>query len=182
MELQHLRCFVALAETLHFGKAAQKLEMLPASLSRQIKQLEEDLGARLVARTTRHVSLTEPGELLLESAKSLLAQADRLEAMFRERERETASTLRVGAIDSAAAGLMPQLLNDFRQEHPDIDVQLLEQKTIRLLPRLLSGRLDIAFVRPPEIRDPRLTFSTLFSETPVVAVPESHALAQARLR
>jgi DNA-binding transcriptional LysR family regulator len=73
---------------------------------------------------------------------------------------------------------MPQLLPHFRELHSDIDVELLEQKTIRLLPRLLSGRLDIAIVRPPEVRDARLFYQHLFYETAVVAVPESHPLAK----
>ena len=85
--------------------------------------------------------------------------------------------MRVGAIDSAAAGLVPLLLHDFREQRPDIIVQLLEDKTIRLLPRLLSGRLDLAFVRPPETPDKRLEFLLLFHETAVVAVPDGHRLA-----
>lgn len=177
MDLRQLRCFLAVAETLHFGRAAQRLNMLPASLGRQIKLLEEDLGTRLVARTTRSVTLTDAGALLLEDARDLVARFESLEVSFRERVRNEATVLRVGAIDSVAAGLMPQLLPQFRQEHPGVAVQLLEQKTIRLLPRLLSGRLDIAFVRPPDVRDPRLIFRALFSETAVVAVHEHHRLA-----
>lgn len=177
MELRQLRCLIAVADTLHFGRAAQNLNMLPASLGRHIKLLEESLGTRLLVRTTRSVSLTEPGRSFVEAARDLVEQADRLEATFRENRQEQASILRIGAIDSAAAGLMPQLLPHFRELHPEIDVELLEQKTIRLLPRLLSGRLDIAIVRPPDLRDPRLVYHHLFYETAVVAVPESHPLA-----
>lgn len=177
MELRQIRCFLAVAEELHFGRAAQRLDMLPASLGRQIAQLEEHLGATLIARTTRHVALTPSGQDFAEAARDLLARADALEARIRAGARQTASVLRVGAIDSVAAGLMPQLLADFRREHPDVDVRLTEQKTIRLLPRLLSGRLDLAFVRPPETRDHRLAFRALLTETPVVAMPEGHRLA-----
>ncbi|WP_300585200.1 LysR family transcriptional regulator [Marivita sp.] len=178
MELRQLRCLVAVADTLHFGKAAQSLNMLPASLGRHIKLLEESLGARLLVRTTRSVSLTEPGRNFVEAARDLIEQADRLEATFRDSRQDQASILRIGAIDSAAAGLIPQLLPHFRERHAEIDVELLEQKTIRLLPRLLSGRLDIAIVRPPEVRDARLVYQHLFYETAVVAVPESHPLAK----
>ncbi len=181
MELRQLRCFVAVAETLHFGKAAQQLDMLPASLGRQIKLLEESLGTRLLARTTRAVTLTEAGTTLLDAAKDLIDRADNLEAYFREHEREKNVNLRIGAIDSAASGLLPQLLPRFREVHPEIDVQLLEQKTIRLLPRLLSGRLDVAIVRPPEVLDPRLIFQPLFFETAVVAVPVGHPLAEKKV-
>lgn len=177
MNLVQLRCFLAVADTLHFGRAAQRLDMLPASLGRHIKLLEEHLGAALIARTTRNVALTEAGELLVEGARDLLTRADLLEANLRETHRERSEVLRVGAIDSVAAGLLPQLLQDFKREHPGTDIELLEQKTIRLLPKLLTGRIDIAFVRPPELRDPKLTFKPLFSETAVVALREDHRLA-----
>ncbi len=177
MELRQLRCLIAVTDTLHFGRAAQNLDMLPASLGRHIKLLEDSLGARLLIRTTRNVSLTEAGRTFVEAARDIVEQADRLEASFRENRQDQASILRIGAIDSAAAGLMPQLLPHFRELHSDIDVELLEQKTIRLVPRLFSGRLDIAIVRPPEVRDARLVYHHLFYETAVVAVPEDHPLA-----
>ncbi|MEQ8865017.1 MAG: LysR substrate-binding domain-containing protein [Thalassobaculum sp.] len=166
-----------MADTLHFGRAAQRLDMLPASLGRHVRHLEEDLGTSLVARTTRNVALTDAGASLVEGARDLIDRADRLEREFRQMERARTPVLRVGVIDSVAAGLMPQLLPHFRSEHPGVRIELVEQKTIRLLPRLLSGRLDIAFVRPPEVQDSRLAFRLLFSETPVVALPTSHRLA-----
>ena len=84
----------------------------------------------------------------------------------------------MSTIDSAAAGMVPQLLRHLRNEHPDIEVQIVEQKTIHLLPKLLSGSLDLAICRPPDVRDPRLVFRTLFFETAVVALPEGHPLAE----
>ncbi|MFK7889424.1 MAG: LysR family transcriptional regulator [Granulosicoccus sp.] len=177
MELQQLRCFVAVAETLHFGRAAQKLDMLPASLGRQVKLLEESVGARLLTRTTRSVSLTATGSLFLAEARDIVEQADALTTKFRRHSSQKSTTLRLGVIDSAAMGLVPQLLPLFHEQFPDVEVQLLEQKTIRLLPRLLSGRLDLAIVRPPDSPDPRLQFNPLFFETPVVAVPVTHSLA-----
>jgi DNA-binding transcriptional LysR family regulator len=177
MDLHQLRCFVAAAEDLHFGKAAQRLDMLPSALGRFIKLLEEDLGTRLMTRTTRSVTLTDDGAVLLKEARSLLAQVDGLAAKFRTRGRKQATTLRVGAIDSAAAGLLPMLLHDFRERRPDVTVKLVEDKTIRLQPRLLSGRLDLAFLRPPENPDKRLEFLFLLHETAVVAVSDRHPLA-----
>ena len=177
MDLHQLRCFVAAAEDLHFGKAAQRLDMLPSALGRFIKLLEEDLGTRLMTRTTRSVALTDDGAVLLKEARTLLAQADGLAAKFRTRGRKQATTLRVGAIDSAAAGLLPMLLHDFRERRPDVTVKLVEDKTIRLQPRLLSGRLDLAFLRPPENPDKRLEFLFLLHETAVVAVSDRHPLA-----
>jgi DNA-binding transcriptional LysR family regulator len=177
MDLNQLRCFVAVAEELHFGRAARRLNLLPSGLGRHIRLLEEDLRARLLTRTTRNVTLTEDGAALLGEARTLLAKADEISKRFREHGRRRATTLKIGAIDTAAAGLVPMLLHNFRQHRPHVTVQLLEDKTIRLLPRLLSGRLDLALVRPPEHRDKRLEFLMLFHETAVVAVPARHKLA-----
>ena len=178
MELHQLRCFVAAAEQLHFGRAAQHLQMLPSALGRQIRLLEEDLGTRLFARTTRAVSLTEDGTTLLRDARAILARVEAVESNLRSRSREgVARRLRIGAIDSAAAGLLPPLLRDFRSGHSDVSVQLIEDKTIRLLPKILTGALDLAFVRPPDRADKRLEFRPLLQETAIVAFPQRHALA-----
>ena len=87
MELHQLRCFVAAAEQLHFGHAAQQLQMLPSALGRQIRLLEEDLGTRLFARTTRAVSLTEDGSTLLRDARAILARVEAVESNLRNRSR-----------------------------------------------------------------------------------------------
>jgi len=180
VDLHQLRCFVAVADELHFGRAARRLDMLPSALGRHIRLLEEELGTQLLLRTTRNVTLSGDGAALLDDARGLITQADELGARFRERGRRRARTLKLGAIDTAAAGLVPMLLHDFREARPDVAVQLLEEKTIRLLPRLLSGRLDLALVRPPEHADRRIEFALLFHETAVVAVPARHALASRR--
>jgi DNA-binding transcriptional LysR family regulator len=177
MELHQLRCFVAAAEELHFGRAAQRLEMLPSALGRYIRLLEDDLGTRLMTRTTRSVTLTDDGVVLLREARALLAQADSLAVKFQARGRKQGATIRVGAIDSAAAGLLPMLLSDFRERRPDVTVKLTEDKTIRLLPRLISGQLDMALVRPPAKPDKRLEFLFLLHETAVVAMSDHHPLA-----
>ena len=177
MDINQLRCFLAVADALHFGRAAQSLDMLPASLGRQIKLLEDHLETRLFLRTTRSVSLTEAGTSILEDARALVSQAEQFEVKARSIRRSSTSVLKIGAIDSAAAGLMPHLLKLIRAEYPEIDVQLIEQKTIHLLPKLLSGSIDLAFCRPPDVRDTRLNFRTLFYETAVVALPDSHPMA-----
>lgn len=178
MDIQQVRCFLAAAETLHFGRAAQALDMLPASLGRQIRLLEQRLETRLFMRTTRSVTLTEAGQTILADARALVDQADAFQAKVLTLRETEAAPLRVGAIDSAAAGLMPQLLQVFRAKHPDVDVHLVEQKTIHLLPKLLSGGIDLAFCRPPDVRDQRIHFQTLFFETAVVALPKAHPLAE----
>lgn len=177
MDISQLKCFLAAVETLHFGRAAQSLDMLPATLGRQIKQLEDRIGVRLFIRTTREVSLTEAGNSILEDARHLVAQTDAFERKARTVRSAKAHVLRVGAIDSAAAGLIPQILQPLHEAHPGLEIQIVEQKTIHLLPKLLSGSLDIALCRPPDVRDPRLVFRTLFYETAVVALPDTHPLA-----
>ena len=178
MELLQLRCLIAVSETLHFGRAAQSMDMLPASFGRHIRLLEESLDQRLLQRTTRSVSLTPEGKRFVEGARDIVERADRLKTGFRESNVGNIPTLRIGAIDSAAAGLMPQLLPRLRDAAPELEVEMIEQKTIRLLPKILSGNLDLAIVRPPETRDRRLEFRNLFRETAVVAVPEDHPLAK----
>lgn len=177
MDILQLRCFLAAADEMHFGRAAKSLDMLPASLGRNIKLLEERFETRLFLRTTRSVSLTEAGQAILEDARVLIAQADRLEERLRGMRRSESPLLKVGAIDSAANGLMPHLLQLMRVHHPEIEIQLIEQKTIHLLPKILSGSIDIAFCRPPDIRDPKIHFQTLFYESAVVALPDDHPLS-----
>jgi DNA-binding transcriptional LysR family regulator len=178
MQLDQLRCFVTAAEELHFGRAAQRLGMLPSALGRFIRLLEQELGTRLFLRTTRNVALTEPGKLLLTDARKLLGQVDALQTRIKAAARQQTTTIRVGAIDTAALGLLPLLLNDYQRECPDVKVDVLEDKTPRLLQRVLSGRLDFAFVRPPLSRDRNLEFRHLFYETAIVAVPTRWELAR----
>ena len=116
MDLHQLRCFVAAAEELHFGRAAHRLEMMPSALGRYVRLLEDDLGTRLMTRTTRSVTLTDDGAILLREARALLAQADSLAARFHASGRKQGTTIRVGAIDSAAAGLLPVLPPDRETE------------------------------------------------------------------
>ncbi|MFW8610082.1 LysR family transcriptional regulator [Rhizobium beringeri] len=177
MELEQLRCFVAVAEELHFGRAAQKMGLLPASLGRHVRLLEESLGTRLMFRTTRSVSLTEDGAALLEEVRPLLHRLQALAEEFRSRKNQQATVLRIGAIDSAAAGLIPPLLHDFREQCPGIVTQLVEDKSSRLIPKLIAGRLDIVFIRPRDGLSRNLAVCTLTHETPVIALPVTHPLA-----
>lgn len=177
MDLHQLRCFVAAADELHFGRAARRMDLMPAAFGRHIQLLEETLGARLFVRTTRSVSLTDDGVALLTDARDLLKAADETETRFRERARLNATTLRLGAVDTAAAGLVPMLLHDFRARRPDIVVELVEDKTIGLLPRLFSGRLDLALIRPPMQLTRQIDIRHLLRESVVVAVQSDHELA-----
>ena len=176
MDLTDLSCFLMVAEELHFGRAARRLDLLPATLGRRLATLEDHLGTVLIHRTTRAVSLSPAGQVLVPQARDLIAAADALEHRARSLGRDSSARLRIGAIDSAAAGLLPQILPIYRKATPELRITLEERKTIQLLPRLLSGRIDLALIRPPERRDPRIKLRALLSESTVVALPEGHDL------
>lgn len=177
MDINQLRCFVAVGKELHFGRAAQKMEMMPASLSRFIRLLEEDLGVRLLNRSTRNVSLTAEGALFFDDASKLIDQFDALAKRFKVRLKDERRTLRIGAIDSAARGLVPALLNLFVPLHPHSDIHIIEDKTINLIPKLKSGWLDMIFIREPQSIDASLAVRFITRESCVLAVPIQHVLA-----
>lgn len=178
MELNQIRCFIAVAEELHFGHAAQKLDLLPSALGRYIKLLEEDLGTRLLSRSTRNVSLTPDGALFLDEAREILNRADALRLRFKRRARQNTERLRIGAIDSAAVTLIPHILHHFRAIWPQVEIHYIEEKTSKLIPKLKSGSLDLIFIRPGDKLDETLESQFLFYEDVVLAVSDKHPLAQ----
>lgn len=177
MDLKLIRCFNMVAEELHFGRAAQRLDMLPSALGRNIRILEESLGIRLFDRSTRNVELTASGRVLLEKSGDLIELFDREMQRVRMTAAPDDRVIRVGAIDSASTGLLPQLVRDFRELEPELELVLVEDKTVKLLPRLISGNLDLAFVRPPTVPRPEIEFQHLMNEATVIALPSDHRLA-----
>ncbi|WP_416411716.1 LysR family transcriptional regulator [Pantoea sp. App145] len=177
MDINQLRCFVAVGKELHFGRAAQRMEMMPASLSRFIRLLEEELGVRLLNRSTRNVSFTAEGAIFFDEANKIIDQFDALALRFKGGLKDQRRTLRIGAIDSAARGLVPALLNLFVPLHPNTDIHIIEDKTINLLPKLKSGWLDMIFFRAPQIMDAALAVRFITRERCVLAVPANHPLA-----
>ncbi|MYF70151.1 MAG: LysR family transcriptional regulator [Proteobacteria bacterium] len=183
MNLKLLRCFTVVADELHFGRAARRLNILPSSLSRNISLLEKELGLKLLSRTTREVTLTRSGHLLQREARSLLAHVDEVADRVRDSAASEERVFRIGAMDSAATGLIPQLVHDFRELAPDLELFLMEDKSAKLLPRLLTGALDIAIVRPPMSPQPAIHFDHLLEEPTIVALPSGHPLTgQGHLR
>lgn len=177
MDLKLLRCFTVVADELHFGRAAHRLDILPSSLSRNIGLLEKDLGLRLLSRTTREVKLTRSGQLLLQDARSLLSHAEEVADRVRDSAIAEERVFRIGAMDSAATGLIPPLVHDFRELAPNLELLLVEEKSATLIPKLLSGGLDFAVVSRPAAPPSEIEFEFLLNQPIVVALPADSELA-----
>ncbi len=178
-ELRHLRYFVAVAEELHFGRAAERLHMSQPPLSMQIQALERSLGVQLLVRTQRQVSLTRAGEAFLRESRQILARLEAAGRLARRVSRGEVGELAVGFVSSADYNVLPPLLRDFRQRAPDVRLTLHESTTDRQLESLVQGRLDVGFVLPP-VEDPRIAYRALHREPLLVALPSRHALAGRR--
>jgi DNA-binding transcriptional LysR family regulator len=149
MELRHLRYFVAVAEELHFRRAAERLHVAPPAVSEQIRKLEDELGIRLLERTQRRVSLTDAGAAMLDEARRVLHQADRAVAVTREAHAFAGSRLRVGYLADALPPSMPRALQQLQQRMPNTRVSLETGATRGLVESVRAGRLDAAVVSLP---------------------------------
>lgn len=176
-ELRVLRYFVAVAEELHFGRAADRLHISQPALSVQIRKLEHSLGAKLFDRTSRHVELTEVGTVLLEEAHKLLVGADRLVDATRDALRGVRGTLVVGFQGNAAAELTPQILKAFQTRYPRVQVEMRSHDFADPYVGLANGSVEIAFVRPPLLMQDWLSIETLFVEPRVLVTSSSSPLA-----
>lgn len=146
MELRQLRYFVTVAEELHFGRAAERLNIVQPAVSQQVARLERELGLRLLDRSSRHVRLTGDGERMLREARAVLSAADRAAEVAAELASGRSGVLRIGT----APGLRDRLergLTALRAHTPDLEIQLSAGSTAEYLTALRSGELDIAFVR-----------------------------------
>ena len=176
-ELRVLRYFVAVAEELHFGRAAARLHIAQPSLSVQIRNLERTLGAALLVRSSRATSLTPAGEVLLDHARSLLAAADIAAEATRSAAHGMDQTLVVGFQANAAAELTPKILAAFRRDHPQVRVQTRSYPFADPTAGLADGSADVAFIRPPVPPTDGLQAQELFTEPRVLVMPESSHLA-----
>lgn len=181
IELRHLRYFIAVAEELHFGRAARRLGISQPPLSLQIQHLEANLGVSLFDRTNRSVALTAAGHTLLEEGRKALAGfTHATDATLRSARGETGS-LRV-AFAAVMFLTLPRIIRRFRQEFPDVRLELRELSTGVQITALKAGELDIGFVRQPP-RDAELVTETMMKENLVLALSKGHPLAsRKRLR
>lgn len=176
MELRHLRYFVAVAETLHFGRAAEQLGVAQPSLSHQIRQLESELRATVLHRTKRRVQLTEAGRLFLEEAREILARADRAAVIARSTSEHQAGSLRIGIAYCMDQSLVLGAVRTLANRDPSIRVEIRTVAVPFQFSALRDVQLDVGFVRPP-VNDPALSHEVLLREPFVAALWPEHRLA-----
>ncbi|MFI1443638.1 LysR substrate-binding domain-containing protein [Streptomyces fructofermentans] len=179
LDLRQLRYFEAVAETEHVGRAAERLRISQSPLSRQIAQLEKSLGLTLFERSQQRIRLTADGRVFLTETRALLRHADRLENLGRRLGRGEEGGLCIGyTADAMHTGILPAALRALREESPDIHVALYDQPSDAQFEGLRQRSLDIALVRtPPPAGDPDLDAAPLLRDPLLLAVPESHPLA-----
>src|SRR5579864_4246505 len=178
MELRHLRYFVGVAEALSFTKAAQKLHTAQPSLTRQIKDLEEELGVRLLNRTKQLVTLTDEGRSFLADAKRVLALAAETVESVRRLHSGEARALNIGYVSNLFYDLLPKTLASFHESFPAVSVNLFDLSCGEQFRALENGKLDLGFVGLHEpIARRGLEFQTVVSYKTVVALPNDNPLA-----
>ncbi|WP_130835029.1 LysR family transcriptional regulator [[Erwinia] mediterraneensis] len=179
IELRHLRYFVAVAEELHFGRAAQRLNISQPPLSQQIQQLEQEVGARLFSRTNRSVRLTAAGSQFLLDARAILQQVEQAAERAARLHRGDAGELRIGFTSSAPfIGQVSDALYHFRQRWPEVHIQMQEINTRQQLAPLHDGRLDLGIMRNTPLPDD-LRYQLLLREPLCAVMHRAHPQAEA---
>lgn len=177
IEIRHLRYFLAVAETLHFGKAAATLGIAQPPLSQQIKNLERILGYALFDRTTRGVKLTKVGQFFAERARNTLAKMRDDVQMTRRLGAGKEGMLDVGFSGSVMLTALPKAIETYRRMFPNVELRLHELVTAEQIPALLDGSLSIGFLRDGEPTN-RLALEPILREEFVVALPVAHRLTK----
>lgn len=179
MELRHLRAFIAVTEELSFRRAAERLHMAQPALSTQIKALEQDLGVRLLERTTRSVKPTHAGRVFLDEARGVLAAANLAEQRVKKASQGLVGTLRLGVIAPNANAWLAGILRKFHQQYPGVQLSLFDLTTPVQIERLRAGELDAGLLRPP-VGFPELASKLVVESGLVLALPAGHRLARKR--
>jgi DNA-binding transcriptional LysR family regulator len=181
IDLRRLRYFIAVAEELHFGRAARRLNISQPPLSVQIRTLEQEIGTSLLMRSQRRVSLTEPGRVLLDEARRLIGQAEAALVRTRRAARGEFGQLAIGFVSTVDYSILPPLVQRFRAAHPDVALTLRELTVDRQQALLLGGELDLGLsIAPPHAGD--LVVRPVLREPLIVALPATHRLARRRGR
>lgn len=176
MNLRDLGYFIALADHLHFGKAAAASFVSQPTLSTQIRKLEEELGVALVERAPRNVMLTPAGREVAARARRVIADVEQMREAARRSQDPEAGKVTLGLFPTLGPYLLPHVVPAIRARFPQLELLLVEEKSDVLLERLQQGRLDAALLALP-VGDDQLHVEFLFEEPFVLAVPETHPLA-----
>lgn len=177
MELRHLRYFIAVAEELHFGKAAERLCIAQPPLSQQIQQLEKEIGFSLFNRTQRKVELTDAGRLFLDEARSALANLEKAATAGRRIARGEVGWLGIGFVGTATYRYLPAILSEFRQRYPDVELVLRELVTARQADALREKRIHVGLARPA-IHEEDLVCKAIVKEQLMAVLPQHHRMSQ----
>ena len=176
LDLRHFRCFVAVAEELHFHRAAKRLGVAQPALSRTIKNLEQELGVTLLERSKRQVELTEVGKSFLRGCRECLENSNRIIEDVQLAQQGITGTLRIGYTENAMNGRLPGLIKGFKDQAPDIELLLLHSVTSEQLGQLEEGTIDLGFATG-NINRPGYASIRIQSERFVCVVYEGHHLA-----
>jgi len=175
--LEQLRGFVAVAEELHFGRAADRLKMTQPPLSRQIQKLERAVGAQLLERDNRRVVVTAAGQVFLAEARRLLALAEAAPEQARRVSAGSSGVVRIGFTAASTYGILGRLLNELARQLPDVSVDLAEMVTREQVVGLVNEEIDLGLARPPFDRE-MFGSRLLHRESLLVAAPTGHPLLE----
>jgi len=176
IELRHLHYFIAVAEELHFSRAAQRLCISQPPLSQQIRGLEDELGVKLFERTKRQVHLTEAGKVFLDRSYQVLAQLEQAIAVTQRIGRGEVGRLAIGFVGSATYTVLPNILSVFREQFPAVELRLHELTTAEQIQALHHKQVDIGIVRSVII-EPSLSTECVLQESIILALPQTHPLS-----
>jgi len=178
VDLRQFRQFIAVAETLSFRGAAERLRMAQPPLTTAVKRIESELGVKLFDRTSRVVRLTEPGRVFLEEARRTLAQAERAAESTRRAAQGLVGNLRVTFVPSIAHDILPRILRAFRQDHPRVHLELGEAPSGRQGEALRNDLADLGLLVPPVPDSAGLIVEPVLHQDLVAAIPAGHPLAR----
>lgn len=177
IDLRQMRQFVAVAETLSFRRAAERLNMSQPPLSQAIQRLEADIGAKLFHRSKRQVVLTRTGEVMLEESQRVLSQADRAVSHIRDVAHGHMGRIEIGFVLTASYELLPRVARAFRKTNPNIHIELHSMTSADMIRALQEHQIDIAFLRTPLVAVEPLSITPIYAERLAALLPEDHPLA-----
>ena len=177
MELIQIQSFIAVAELLHFGRAAERLHLSQSAVSQQIRLLEHELGVRLFDRSYKKTALTEAGKVFQKEVQDILQLVSMMKEEVKLAEKGFIGTVRIGFISTAAADIVPTLLERFRKERPKVSVELKHALTNEQISLLERRQIDVGFIRFPCINAGKLITKVVHREPFKLFLPASHPLA-----